>query len=135
MLPSLPFLINLYSNVVLVGRSTVALHSGWDEMYEVRESAIADEVDPELNRLMDRARNMFSPYVVVPTSLKVLETVAAAIHIVDNVAAVLVLAVEAVVVESVVPTPKSQYPYNEDKPLLRRLERIPPKPQQRMPRL
>lgn len=56
MLPSVPFLINLYSKLVPTGRLIVAVHSGLDEVYEVEDRAIADEVDQEPNWLMDPTR-------------------------------------------------------------------------------
>lgn len=95
--------MNLYSNVVPAGRSTVTVHNGLDKVYELVESTIADEVDQELNWLMDPVRKMFSPYVVLTSSLKVTGTAPAAAHVVDDVVVVPVLVVaEVVVVESVV---------------------------------
>jgi hypothetical protein len=52
---------------------------------------------------MDPVRYIFSPYVVVTSSLKVTETVVAAVHVVDVVVevVVLVLVVEVVVAKLV----------------------------------
>lgn len=95
--------MNLYSNVVPAGRSTVAVRNGLDEVYELAESAAAYEVDQELDWLMDPVRKVFSPYVVLTNSLKVTGTAVTTVHVVDDVVVVLVLLVEVVVAESVVP--------------------------------
>jgi hypothetical protein len=49
MLPSVSFLISLYSKVVPAGRSIATVHNGLDDVYELADRAIADEVDQELN--------------------------------------------------------------------------------------
>lgn len=95
--------MNLYSNVVPARRSTVAVHNGLDEVYELGESAVAYEVDQELDWLMDQVRKVFSPYVALTNSLKVTGTAVTTVHVVDDVVVVLVLLVEVVVAESVVP--------------------------------
>jgi hypothetical protein len=59
MLPSDPFLKNLYSKVVPAGRSILAVHNGFDDVYESADRAIADEVDQEPNWLIDPVRKTF----------------------------------------------------------------------------
>lgn len=98
MLPSVSFLINLYSKVVPTGRLIVTVHKGSDDVYELADKAIADEVDQELNWLMDPVMKIFSPYVVVTSSLKVTEIVVAAVHVAEDVV-VLFVVVKVVAVE------------------------------------
>ena len=59
MLPSEPFLKNLYSKVVPAGRLILAVHNGLDDVYEPADRAIADEVDQEPNWLIDPVTKIF----------------------------------------------------------------------------
>ena len=54
--PSDSFLMNLYWKVVPTGRVTVAFHSGFEEVYEEAESAIAEELDHEPSWLIEPVR-------------------------------------------------------------------------------
>lgn len=81
--PSDSFLMNLYSKVVPAGSVTVVVHRGLEEVYEEAESAIAEEVSHELSWLIDPVRKIFSPYVVVTSSLKVTATLVAAVQVAE----------------------------------------------------
>jgi hypothetical protein len=98
MLPSVSFLINLYSKVVPAGRLMVTVHNGLDDVYELADRAIADEVDQELNWLIDPVIKTFSPNVVVTNSLKTTGTVVAAVQVVGAVVVLVLVAVEVVAV-------------------------------------
>ncbi len=50
---------NLYSKVAPAGRSILAVHNGFDDVYESADRAIADEVDQEPNWLIDPVRKTF----------------------------------------------------------------------------
>lgn len=78
----------------------VVVHNGLDDVYELADRAIADEVDQEPNWLMDPVIKIFSPYVVVTSSLKVTEIVVAAVQVAEDVV-VLVVVVKVVAVELV----------------------------------
>lgn len=97
MVPSDPFLKNLYSKVVPAGRSILAVHNGLDVVYDPADRATADEVDQEPNWLIDPVTKTFWPYDVVTSSLKVTGTVvtvvAQAVVVVVEVVMVLVLLV------------------------------------------
>lgn len=97
MVPSDPFLKNLYSKVVPAGRSILAVHNGLDVVYDPADRAIAEEVDQEPNWLIDPVTKTFCPYDVVTNSLKVTGTVVAvvaqAVVVVVEVVMVLVLVV------------------------------------------
>lgn len=92
--------MNLYSKVVPTGRLMVAVHNEFDDVYELADNAIADEVDQEPNWLMDPVMKIFSPYVVVTSSLKATEIVVAAVHVAEDVV-LLVVVVKVVAVELV----------------------------------
>lgn len=56
MLPSDPFLTNLYSNEVPTGRVTVTYHSGFDEVYLLADRAIAELVSQFPSWLIEPVR-------------------------------------------------------------------------------
>lgn len=100
MVPSDPFLKNLYSKVVPAGRSILAVHNGLDVVYDPEDRAIADEVDQEPNWLIDPVTKTFCPYDVVANSLKVTGTVVAVVA--QAVVAVMVLVLLVVEVAGLV---------------------------------
>lgn len=67
-LPSVSFLMNLYSKVVPAGRSIVVVQSGFDAVYPVADSATALSVDQEPSWLIDPVTKTFSPHMVVTNS-------------------------------------------------------------------